>query len=65
MSLSKNGFQFIVLDANYHPDGRPHFYLEGADWQDIGIPTEQLTWLSEVLSSSELPVLVFCHHPHL
>ena len=57
------GFRFVVLDANYHEDGRDHFYLEGANWQDIRIPENQLEWLQETLAASRSPAIVFCHHP--
>lgn len=56
-------FQFIVLDANYHKDGRDHYYLEGANWQETHIPKDQLDWLSNTLESSDKPCIVFCHHP--
>ncbi|MGW8123609.1 metallophosphoesterase family protein [Roseivirga echinicomitans] len=62
-SFDKNGFHFIVLDANYHADGRDQFYKEGADWQDANIPEVQYNWLQQDLENNELPTIVFCHHP--
>lgn len=62
-SFDKNGFHFVVLDANYHKDGRDQFYAEGADWQDPNIPQDQIDWLETDLSQTDLPTIVFCHHP--
>lgn len=62
-SFNKNGFHFIVLDANYDANGKDHFFKEGADWQDTNIPTEQLSWLQNDLENNTLPTIIFCHHP--
>ena len=62
-SFEQHGFHIIVLDANFHPDGRDHFYKEGANWQDTRILDDQLDWLSDTLESVNKPTLVFCHHP--
>ncbi|MDN5213725.1 metallophosphoesterase [Fulvivirgaceae bacterium BMA12] len=62
-SFDQSGFHFVVLDANYHKNGKPHFYKEGADWQDTNIPEEQLQWLRADLTKTILPTIVFCHHP--
>lgn len=62
-SFDKNGFHFIVLDANYHTDGRDQFYKEGADWQDPNIPEAEYNWLIQDLEKNSLPTIVFCHHP--
>lgn len=62
-SVDKKGFHIVVLDANFHKDGRDQFYAEGADWQDPNIPQSQINWLEQDLSSTDLPTLVFCHHP--
>ena len=57
------GFHFIVLDANYHKNGKHHFYKEGADWQDTNIPQVQQQWLQADLAKTTLPTIIFCHHP--
>lgn len=62
-SFDHNSYHFVVLDANYHADGRDQFYLEGADWQDPNIPEIEYNWLKEDLESNELPTIIFCHHP--
>ncbi len=62
-SFDLKGFHFTVLDANFHRDGRHHFYRAGADWQDTNITGEQMEWLRQDLESTSLPTLVFCHHP--
>lgn len=62
-SFDQEGYHFVVLDANYHADGRDQFYLEGADWQDPNIPEVEYNWLKEDLESNELPTIIFCHHP--
>lgn len=58
-----NDIQFIVLDANFDKDGRDHFYLEGANWQDIRVPKPEVKWLKKVLKKNKRPTIVFCHHP--
>lgn len=62
-SFDIKGYQLFVLDANYHFDGRDHYYKEGADWQETWIPQEQLDWLEQSLETTNKPALVFCHHP--
>ncbi|MGB6153880.1 MAG: hypothetical protein WBG48_17990 [Pricia sp.] len=62
-SFDANGYHFIVLDANFDQLGEDHFYLEGADWQNTNIPTDQLNWLEKDLTSMDYPTIVFCHHP--
>jgi predicted phosphodiesterase len=63
-SFDCKDFHGVVLDANFHPDGRNQFYLEeGTDWQHTYIPEEQCKWLTEDLKQTSHPVLVFCHHP--
>jgi len=61
-SFDKKGFHFVVLDANYHKDGRDQFYKEGADWQDPNIPQAQVDWLTADLANTQLPTIIFCHH---
>jgi len=62
-SFDLKGFHCVVLDANYHKDGSDQYYAEGADWQDPNIPQAQLDWLKDDLEKTELPTIVFCHHP--
>lgn len=62
-SFDKNGFHFVVLDANYDRNGVNHFYKNGADWEDTNITPEQIDWLRQDLRMNNLPVIIFCHHP--
>jgi len=62
-SFDFDSTHFVVLDANYHKDGRDQFFKEGADWQDTNIPQGQLDWLEEDLTQTKNPAIVFCHHP--
>ena len=62
-SFDTKGWHIIVLDANYHADGRDQYYKEGADWQDPNIPDFELQWLQNELKQNQGPTLVFCHHP--
>ncbi|MFI8379141.1 metallophosphoesterase family protein [Leeuwenhoekiella sp. NPDC079379] len=58
-----NGLQFIVLDANYDADGTSHYFAEGSDWENANIPEEEMEWFANILANSDLPTVVFCHHP--
>jgi alkaline phosphatase len=62
-SFDQKGFHFVVLDANYDKTGKDHFYKEGANWQDVNIPQVQRDWLANDLAKTQLPTIVFCHHP--
>lgn len=62
-SFDQQGFHFVVLDANFHKDGRDQFYKEGADWKDPNIPQDQIDWFEKDLAKTELPCVIFCHHP--
>ena len=62
-SFDQGGIHFIVLDANYHKDGRDHFYKKGAKWQDTNLTPVQLDWLKQDLAATNSPTVVFCHHP--
>ncbi len=62
-SFDRQGIHFVVLDANYHRDGRDQFYKEGANWQDPNIPQVELDWLEKDLANTDHPVIMFCHHP--
>lgn len=58
-SFEKKGFQFIVLDANFNPDGTP--YDKGNfDWKKCHIPEEQLTWMKDKLQN-KMPAVIFIH----
>jgi alkaline phosphatase len=59
-SFDLKGFHFIVLDANYRSDGID--YSKGNfDWTDANIPTAELEWLRQDLSSTNKPSIVFIH----
>jgi predicted phosphodiesterase len=62
-SFDSGDFHCVVLDSNFHEDGRDHFYKEGADWRNTNMPKVELEWLSEDLKSTDLPVVIFSHHP--
>ncbi|MFS4456143.1 metallophosphoesterase family protein [Maribacter sp. 2304DJ31-5] len=62
-SFDQNGFHFVVLDANRHKDGSHHFFKEGSDWQDTNLGEKQTIWLQTDLQNTNLPTIVFCHHP--
>jgi predicted phosphodiesterase len=58
-SFEKQGFQFIVLDANFNPDGSP--YDKGNfDWRKCHIPEKQLDWMRDQLQN-KLPSVIFIH----
>lgn len=59
-SFEQNGFQFVVLDACFKEDGTP-YERKNAHWQDTWIPESQMAWLSDLLSKSDLPTVVFAH----
>ncbi len=59
-AFDKNGFRFIVLDANYTSNG--HDYDHGNfDYRDTSIPNGQLEWLTSELAEGSAPVVVFVH----
>ena len=59
-SFVKSGVRFIVLDSCFRPDGVP--YNSGNySWKESFVPSEELSWLKEELSSSREPVVVFNH----
>jgi alkaline phosphatase len=60
-SFDQKGFHFIVLDPNFHPDGRDHNH-DDFNWQDANFPEEQWHWFEEDLNNSSLPTIVFCHY---
>lgn len=62
-SFDRQNIHFVVIDANYHKDGRDQFYKEGANWQDPNIPQVELDWLEVDLANTDKSVIIFCHHP--
>ncbi|WP_028374752.1 metallophosphoesterase family protein [Leeuwenhoekiella sp. MAR_2009_132] len=62
-AYTANGMQFIVLDANYDADGTSHHFAEGSDWENATIPKKEVDWFANLLANSDLPTVVFCHHP--
>ncbi|MFY0653698.1 MAG: metallophosphoesterase family protein [Cyclobacteriaceae bacterium] len=62
-SFDNSGYHFVVLDANYSQDGTDHYYKDGVDWQNTNIPSFELDWFRNDLKSTDLPTIVFCHHP--
>ena len=59
-SFERNGFRFIVLDANFRADSTP--YDRGNfDWKDTNIPTAEVNWLENELKVSDKPVIIFVH----
>ncbi|PSK84342.1 metallophosphoesterase [Prolixibacter denitrificans] len=60
-SFSDHGYHFVVLDANYSPDGSD--YDRGDfDWTKAFVPHQQLEWLKTDLALTGKPVIVFIHH---
>jgi predicted phosphodiesterase len=59
-SLNIKGTHFVVLDANYRPDGSD--YQRGNyDWADANIPAAELEWLRADLASNRSPTIVLVH----
>lgn len=59
-SFDRNGFHFIVLDANYTSAGIPYDH-GNFDWKDCYIPQDQIDWLEDDLQKSDKPTIVFIH----
>lgn len=66
--FDRNGFRFVVLDANYfrNDDGSFTHYTKGNYFKYTGraisnIPPEQVQWLAETLESSPYPCVLFSH----
>lgn len=58
-SFKAEGFQFIVLDANFSSKGIS--YNKGnINWKDCHIPQKQLNWLKMELTN-QLPTIIFIH----
>ncbi len=60
-SFDLNGFHFVVLDPNFHADGRHHDRGD-FDWQDAHFPEEEWRWFEQDLNDTKLPTVVFCHY---
>ncbi len=61
-SFDHNGFHFIVLDPNFHQDGRPH-HKGDFPWYDANLPKEQWNWFLSDLAKTKFPTMVFSHFP--
>lgn len=59
-SFDQKGFHFIVLDPNYHPDGR-HHHKGDFKWYDARLPEHEWEWFENDLLKTQLPTIVFCH----
>ncbi len=59
-SFDRKGIHFIVLDANFLPDGTPYDHGNFV-WNKTIIPQSELDWLTHDLSETKLSVIVFCH----
>ena len=59
-AFTVKGIRFIVLDANYNPNGTD--YDRGNfDWTKAMVPPTEIRWLREELEASQGPVVIFCH----
>ena len=59
-SFVKGGIRFIVLDAEFRPDGVP--YDSGNyNWKESFIPQWEQEWLAKELSASKEPAVIFVH----
>ncbi|MDO4629535.1 MAG: metallophosphoesterase [Planctomycetia bacterium] len=70
-SFDRNGFRFIVLDANYfrNEDGTFTHYSKGNYFKYTGnaisnLPPEEVKWLSETLEKSPFPCILFSHQSY-
>lgn len=61
--FTAEGYDFILLDANYRLDGR-RFDEAGVEWTDSNLPDEQCEFLREALSSGGNKKIV-CIHENL
>lgn len=59
-SFDQRGFHFIVLDPNFHSDGRPH-HKGDYQWFDANLPEAQWQWFERDLKKTKLPTIVFSH----
>jgi hypothetical protein len=59
-SFDAGGLHFVVLDANYRPDGSDYDH-GNFDWTSANIPAGELDWLSRDLTACSGPVVIFVH----
>lgn len=59
-SFDSKGLHFVVLDANFRPDGSPYDH-GNFKWNNANVPPAELDWLKRDLASTTAPVIVFTH----
>lgn len=59
-AFTVKGVRFIVLDANYNPDGTNYDH-GNFDWTKAMVPSDEIAWLGKELKAAPGPVVVFCH----
>jgi len=59
-SYESGGFHFVVLDANFTRENRDYDH-GNFDWTDANIRSVEMQWLTEDLSRTARPVVVFVH----
>jgi hypothetical protein len=59
-SFDTGGLHFVVLDANYRPDGGDYDH-GNFDWTSANIPAHELDWLQRDLVACSGSVVVFVH----
>ena len=59
-SFDTASFHFVVLDANYRPDGKA-YGCGNFDWTSAFVPGRQLRWLEKDLAGTVKPTVVFIH----
>ncbi|MFA7174188.1 MAG: metallophosphoesterase [Kiritimatiellia bacterium] len=60
-SFDKQGFHFVVLDANYLADGT-NYDSGNFNWTEAYVPQHELAWLAQDLAAAgPRPVVVFIH----
>jgi predicted phosphodiesterase len=59
-SFDVGGLHFVVLDANYRPDGSDYDH-GNFDWTDANLPAHELDWLPRDLAACSGGVVVFVH----
>jgi len=59
-SFDVTGLHFIVLDANYRPDGSDYDH-GNFDWTNANIPAHEIDWLQQDLATCPGHVVVFIH----
>jgi predicted phosphodiesterase len=59
-SFNVRGLHFIVLDANYRPDGSDYDH-GNFDWTNANVPDQELEWLRRDLAACPGRAIVFIH----